>query len=203
LTLAPELSSDCNQLYDAISKQIKLPARPLLYIKGTHTESNNNKKEKNSNTVTDFDFSLDLAETLLTGWEDGRAEFNWMRVEIIHDDDQKSVYRGGIIRSRAYKSPTRGAVRLSEDNEALLAAESGGDQEDRSIAGKSLRLWCERFCNDPAPVKSYDLPPYFSSDIQLTQYTDSPSIANWQASTQTPCATSSPHTSANSTTAAQ
>jgi hypothetical protein len=203
LTLAPELSSDCNQLYDAISKQIKLPPRPLLYIKGTHTESNNNKKEKNSNTVTDFDFSLDLAETLLTGWEDGRAEFNWMRVEIIHDDDQKSVYRGGIIRSRAYKSPTRGAVRLSEDNEALLAAESGGDQEDRSIAGKSLRLWCERFCNDPAPVKSYDLPPYFSSDIQLTQYTDSPSIANWQASTQTPCATSSPHTSANSTTAAQ
>jgi len=168
LTLAPELSTDCDELYDAISKQIKLPPRPLLYIKGTHTESSNNK-DKNSRTATDFNFRLDLAESLLTGWEDGRTELNWMRVEIINDEDQKSAYRGGILRSRTYKSPKKGAVRLNEDSDALLGQASRGDQVDRSVAAKSLRLWCERFCNDPAPVKSYCHPPSFpfSQKIKL------------------------------------
>lgn len=154
LTLAPELSKNCDQLFDAISTQIKLPPRPLLYVKGTHTESGTSKKDKNSSNVTDFDFRLDLAETLLTGWEDGRAEFNWMRVEIVSDEDQKSAYRGGILRSRTYKTSKKGALHLSEDSDALLGQERTGDQQDRTVAAKSLRLWCERFCNDPAPVKS-------------------------------------------------
>jgi hypothetical protein len=156
LTLAPELSKDCDQLFDAISTQIKLPPRPQLYIKGTHTESSSNKKEKNSNTVTDFEFRLDLAETLLTGWEDGRTEFNWMRVEIYNDEDQRSAYRGGILRSRTYKAPKHAVVRM-EDSDALLGQERSGDQQDRSVAAKDLRVWCERFCHDPAPVKSCGL----------------------------------------------
>jgi hypothetical protein len=148
------LSSNSDELYDAISKQIKLPPRPQLYIKGTHTESSNNKKDKNNSTVTDFDFRLDLAESLLTGWEDGRTELNWMRVEVLTDDDHVSAYRGGILRSRTYKHPKQGAVRLDGHSDALLGRASRGDQEDRSVAAKSLRLWCERFCHDPAPVKS-------------------------------------------------
>ncbi|CAG8936468.1 unnamed protein product [Penicillium salamii] len=157
LTLEPELSKNCDQLFDAISTQIKLPPRPLLYVKGTHTESGTSKKDKNSSNVTDFDFRLDLAETLLTGWEDGRAEFNWMRVEIVNDEDQKSAYRGGILRSRTYKAHKKGALHLSEDSDALLGQDRTGDQQDRTVAAKSLRLWCERFCNDPAPVKSFTL----------------------------------------------
>ncbi|CAG8026955.1 unnamed protein product [Penicillium olsonii] len=156
LTLAPQLSQNSEQLFDAISTQIKLPPRPLLYIKGTHTESSNNKKDKNSSTVTDFDFRLDLAETLLTGWDGGRAALNWMTVEVRDDEDQKPAYRGGIIRSRTYKAPKKAAIHLSEDSDALLGQERG-DQQDQAVAGKNLRLWCERFCNDPAPVKSFTL----------------------------------------------
>lgn len=158
-SLATELSQDCDRLFDTISTQIKLPPRPLLYIQGTHTESSNNKKEKNNNTVTDFEFRLDLAESLLTGWEDGRAEHNWMRLEILNDEDQKSAYRGGILRSRNYKPPKQGAAHLSEDSDALLG-EQTRDQQDQPVAEKSLRLWCQRFCHDPAPVKSYCACPF-------------------------------------------
>lgn len=165
LTLSSDLSTHSGLLFDAIITQIKLPPRPLLYVKGTHSESSTNKKDKNSSNVTDFDFRLDLAETLLTGWEDGRGESNWMRVEVISDEDQKSAYRGGILRSRTYKAPKTGAVRLSEDSDALLGQQGAGDQRDGSLAAQSLRLWCERFCNDPAPVKSYV--PFSFSDGSL------------------------------------
>lgn len=165
-----------DQLFDAISTQIKLPPRPLLYIQGTHRESSKNKKDKN-NTVTDFEFRLDLAESLLTGWEDGRAEDNWMRLEILNDEDQKSAYRGGILPSRNYKPPKQSAVHLSEDSDALLGGEQTGNQ-DQSFAEKSLRLWCQRFCHDPAPVKSYCVRPSPREKEVTNIRTDSPSTAN-------------------------
>lgn len=157
VTLAPALSRECDELYDAIRKQINLPPRPLLNIRGSHTESNNgSKKEKNNSTVTDFQFKLDLAETMLTGWEGGSMDVNWMEVEILTDEDHKPAYRGGILRSRAYKAPKLGAIHLNEDGDALLGRDAGDNEQNNiSPAAKSLQLWCERFCHDPAPVKSY------------------------------------------------
>lgn len=161
LTLAPNLSANSDELYHAIRKQIKLPLRPLLYVKGYHTESSNSgKKDKNSSTVTDFEFKLDLAETMLTGWEGVPLQINWMEVEIITDEDLKPAYRGGILRSRTYKPPkSRQAIALTDDSNALL----GDDADDDGQLNRPqspLKLWCERFCQDPAPVKSYCLPPF-------------------------------------------
>ncbi|KAJ6087625.1 hypothetical protein N7467_006539 [Penicillium canescens] len=159
LTLAPNLSTNSDELYNAIRKQIMLPLRPLLYVKGYHTESSNNgKKDKNSSTVTDFEFKLDLAETMLTGWEGGGPmHVNWMEVEILTDEDLKPAYRGGILRSRTYKPPkSRQAIALTDDSDALLGQDADADGQ-LNKPQSALKLWCERFCQDPAPVKSFTL----------------------------------------------
>lgn len=159
LTLEPALSSNCDELCNVIGRQIRLPPRPLLYIHGTHSESSNDKKDKKSNTVSDFNFKLDLAETMLTGWEGGYTDAIWREVEIITDEYLKPAYRGGILRSRTYKPPkSRAAISLGGDSDALLARDDADEQDNSSPEAKSLRMWCERFCRDPASVKSYALP---------------------------------------------
>lgn len=174
VSLAPSLSTNKTELLHVIRRQLKLPVRPMLLVKGTHTESSNDGKQKKSNTVTDFEFRLDLAETMLTGWEGGPLHVNWMEIDVIRDDDEISAFRGGILRSRNYKAPKAPTARLALDQDvdsdaALLGpdAEAGIDadvQEEEDHAAlvninNDLELWCERFCLDPAPVKSYGFPP--------------------------------------------
>jgi hypothetical protein len=174
VTLAPALSSNKDELFYVIRRQLNLPVRPMMLIKGTHSESSNDGKQKKSNTVTDFEFRLDLAETMLTGWEGGPMYINWMSVDVIRDEDGIPAFRGGILRSRAYKAPkakARLALDRAVDSDAALLGpdtEAGidvdGEVEEESEAvlsiSDNLKLWCERFCLDPAPVKSYGfLPP--------------------------------------------
>ena len=169
LTLDPALSSDCDTLYNVISQQIKLPPRPLFYIRGTHTEVRRDKKKDESNTVTDFHFALDLAETMLTGWEGGYMDTTWREVEIHTDEDLKPAYRGGILRSSAYKPPkSRAAISLSEETDAILARDNADGQDNSSLDAKSLMMWCERFCRDPASVKSYALPTRVRSTLLIS-----------------------------------
>ena len=105
--------------------------------------------------MTDFEFKLDLAETMLTGWEGGPMHVNWMEVEILTDEDLKPAYRGGILRSRTYKPPkSRQAIALTDDSDALLGQDADADGQLNKLQS-ALKLWCERFCQDPAPVKSY------------------------------------------------
>ncbi|KAJ5210903.1 Peptidoglycan-binding Lysin subgroup [Penicillium cf. griseofulvum] len=158
LTIEPALSSNCNELYHVIRQQIKLPPRPLLYIHGTHTESSNDKKSKSNsaNTVTDFRFKLDLAETMLRGWEGEYTSTIWREIEILTDEDRKQAYRGGIFRSDTYKPPkSRAAISLGGDDDPLLAREN--DDDYNFPDAKNLRMWCERFCRDPASLKSFTL----------------------------------------------
>ncbi|CAG8187982.1 unnamed protein product [Penicillium nalgiovense] len=158
LTLDPALSSDCDGLYNVINRQIKLPPRPLLYIHGTHTEVRREKKKDEYNTVTDFHFALDLAETMLTGWEGGHMGANWREVQVLTDEDVKPAYRGGILRSSTYKPPkSRAAISLSGDTDAILARNNAAEQDNSSLDAKSLMMWCERFCRDPASVKSFTM----------------------------------------------
>ncbi|KAJ5565787.1 hypothetical protein N7535_007425 [Penicillium sp. DV-2018c] len=158
VALTPQLSTDPEGLYKAIRRQIKLPPRPLLGIHGWHTETyyGKGKKEK-VNYVTDFFCELDLAETMLTGWEDGRQVSNWMVVKINTDEDLEKAYRGGFLRSRTYKARKRRGASLDEASDAAIS-HCGADEPDNGIPGSQvLRLWCERFCHDPAPVKSFTL----------------------------------------------
>ncbi|KAJ5530510.1 hypothetical protein N7527_003903 [Penicillium freii] len=158
LTLEPSLSSNPNELHDVIRRQITLPPRPLLYVHGTHTESGNDKDKNKSNTHTDFKFKLDLAETMLTGWEGGFMHVNWRETEILTDEDLKPAYRGGILRSRTYKPPkSRAAISLTGDTDALLARDDANEGDNTSPEAKNLMMWCERFCRDPASVKSFTL----------------------------------------------
>lgn len=168
VTLAPSLSSNKDELFHVIRRQLKLPVRPMLLIKGTHSESSNDGKQKKSNVVTDFEFQLDLAETMLTGWEGGPMHINWMEVNVIRDEDGTSAFRGGILRSLEYKAPKArrvldnavdsDAALLGSDTEAGIDVDGDEEEEESSAilsTRDNLKLWCERFCLDPAPVKSY------------------------------------------------
>ncbi|KAJ5880852.1 uncharacterized protein N7473_011905 [Penicillium subrubescens] len=171
VTLAPNLSSNKDELFEVIRRQLNLPVRPMLLIQGTHSESSNDGKQKKSNTVTDFEFRLDLAETMLTGWEGGPMHINWMEVDVIRDEDGVSAFRGGILRSRAYKAPKArrvldhavdsDAALLGPDTEAGIDFDGEEEEEEESEAVLSargnLKLWCERFCLDPAHVKSFTI----------------------------------------------
>ncbi|KAJ6006509.1 hypothetical protein N7451_004453 [Penicillium sp. IBT 35674x] len=162
ISIAPSLSRNSDELFYAIRRQMKLPPRPLLWIKGSHTESSNDKKQKGSNSVTDFEFKLDLAETMLTGWEaDARGPWKWVEEEVLNDEDYKPAFRGGRIKSRTYKAPYGSRLR-GEDSDALLASDAGlgadgSDEQPATSNEANLKLWCERFCNDPSPVKSFTL----------------------------------------------
>jgi hypothetical protein len=159
ISLAPSLSVNSNELFYTICRQMKLPPRPLLYIRGSHTELTNDGKKKGNNSVTDFEFKLDLAETMLTGWEgEGAMSINWMEEEVRSDGDCQPAYRGGRVKSRTYKAPSSRVPR-SEDSDALLASEEAlgiDDANDQPATTNQahLKLWCERFCNDTSSVKS-------------------------------------------------
>ena len=204
LSLEPALSSNGDELYNVLRQQIKLPPRPLLYIHGYHYETSNDQKKEKSNTVTDFKFRLDLAETMLTGWEGGFMVTNWREVEVLSDEDLRPAYRGGILRSSTYKPPkSRAAISLTGDSDALLGRDNADEQNNSSPDARNLRMWCERFCSDPASVKSYALLLLAQNTLLISiPYTDSHCTAKSPASTPTPCRTSSPPTSVNSTTAA-
>lgn len=153
---APALSTNSSLLFTTARRQVVIPPRPLLYVKGTHTETSHNGNKKENNTVTDFDFKLDLAETLLTGWEnDGSLDTIWRDVNIISDDNPFPAYRGGRFRTDKYKAPNSGAIALpadGEDEEALLPPDTMNSPMTKPM--KDLEKWCKRFCDDPAPVKS-------------------------------------------------
>jgi hypothetical protein len=211
VTVDATLSQSSTNLYRVISRQMKLPPRPQLVVYGSHTETKHNhaNNRKESDKVVDFHFRLDLAETLLKGWEEDQSESPWHVVRVISDDDGQKAYRGGIFRSRTWK---RTNVRRAGEQEIGNYAEEEGliepeqEEQDRN-AGSSpdeahLRTWCERFCNDPAPVKSYVHSSHHSRQVHLINFLASPSRAHSMASTKRSCALLSPRTSASSTTGA-
>lgn len=167
VTYAPQLSHNSDELFRVIRRQMKLPLRPLLGVQGTHTESSNDGKKKTSNNVTDFSFQLDLAETMLRGWDESLA-LNWMETGVVKDDDEQRAFRGGILRSRRYKprAARTKAISLDDSDAALLESEAdvldGEDAENASLSEQEadLQMWCKRFCSDPAPVRSYEYLPY-------------------------------------------
>ncbi|KAJ5465486.1 hypothetical protein N7530_009273 [Penicillium desertorum] len=95
---------------------------------------------------------------MLTGWEGGHMGANWREVRILTDEDVKPAYRGGILRSSTYKPPkSRAAISLSGDTDAILARNNADEQDNSSLDAKRLMMWCERFCRDPASVKSFTM----------------------------------------------
>ncbi|OJJ50790.1 hypothetical protein ASPZODRAFT_126732 [Penicilliopsis zonata CBS 506.65] len=144
ITLSASLSSDSDALICLLRQQMRLPPRPILSICGSHTMTTYHGKEDEKRTVTVLDFviDLDLAETMLTGWEEmaPSEEKEWVQADIVRDGDDRLLFRGGNRRSRMHK-PLRGAAEETH--------------MDGSDIDPDLRLWCERFCRDPSSVKSF------------------------------------------------
>ncbi|KAI7971344.1 hypothetical protein EIK77_002456 [Talaromyces pinophilus] len=173
VTLQPEYTLYAEELAGLMAQQVRLPPRPQIIINGSHTESSTNHKDnkKQSNTVTDFDFRLDLAETLLTGWENLPAtapreilpQSTWYNASVSIDHDERKTYRGTRTKTLVWKGPKAGrnAPASAIDRDALYRDEEEGlppvdAEQERLIQGDKSGLleWCQRYCDDPSPVKS-------------------------------------------------
>ncbi|KAL4940960.1 hypothetical protein BDV06DRAFT_213039 [Aspergillus oleicola] len=148
-TLDPAFSSSAATLELLLTAQTRLPPRPCLQVHGSHKETRKSGNETKSENVTDFNFRIDLTRSILR-W--GRDEHNgpsqrWAYTTVASDSDGQKAYRGGRIRSHAQKG---GRIALDgEENERLMDEENGGQ------GYPGIKGWCERFCKDPAPVKSF------------------------------------------------
>jgi hypothetical protein len=174
VTLRPEYTVSAGELAGLMAQQVRLPPRPQIIINGSHTESSTNHKDnkKQNNNVTDFDFRLDLAETLLTGWENLPTtatreilpQSTWYRASVSFDHDERKTYRGTRMKTLVYKGlKARGnaTAGVGRDQENSYRDEEEGvppvdEEQERLIQGDNSGLleWCQRYCNDPSPVKS-------------------------------------------------
>ncbi|KAK2759308.1 hypothetical protein FQN54_002786 [Arachnomyces sp. PD_36] len=165
LSLSPPLSSSPSTLYNTLLTQSRLPPRLSVWVEGSHRERKTSYSSSNNQsyeTVTDFKFCVDVGGTVLRGWEEEEQDGEgWRVMKVIRDGDGERAWRGGRVKSRG---DTGGRVAVgggggfdddAEDLEALIEgsnATTGGESDH-----EALRLWCERFCNDSASLKSLSL----------------------------------------------
>ena len=170
VTLHPDYTAFAGELAQLMAQQVRLPPRPQIVIYGTHTETSINHKDnkKQTNTVTDFQFRLDLAETLLTGWETATEqvlpESTWYRASVSWDYDGRKTYRGTRMKSLVWKGPkatpnTSHSVTPDQNTSYRDDEESNppvDEEQGRLIQGNRNPLleWCQRYCNDPSSIKS-------------------------------------------------
>lgn len=149
--------------------------------RGSDSSSSNNGKERRE-TVIDFEFRVDLTESLLKGWhlnrggDDNGVNPCWHYVFVVSDGDGQKVFRGGRWRSLEWRERKKkmrswmGGVSRGhgdgdverdgytgeEEEEVLVQPEDEEEQQvsNNDVSRRKLMVWCERFCNDPAPVKS-------------------------------------------------
>lgn len=144
-TLCSSLSKDPRALYRLVSEKIKLPPRQYVHV--------NNGTGINA----DFHFMLDLTSTLV---RPPNENSEWYQLHVVTDGDEQEAYRGGPLpTSKRNNFGTRAIPphlrdldgNLDCEDQSLLGAE--GESSNENTPG--LMGWCERFCNDPSPVKSF------------------------------------------------
>lgn len=146
VTLSSSLTESPRRLYQLIAQQALLPPRQYIHIQG------------HKDNETDFNFTLDVTPTLLHLGEDNRE---WHDIRVVRDGDGQEAYRGAIIPTLHWEEPSslkvlRQTIDLEDGDEnpedqILLGATVDGSNEGTP----TLMGWCERFCRDPARVKSY------------------------------------------------
>ncbi|RAH80330.1 hypothetical protein BO86DRAFT_457183 [Aspergillus japonicus CBS 114.51] len=164
VTLDPVLATDAEALYRLVDTQTRLPPRPCLVISGQHHEKERRGNDSTRRTVCDFNFRIDLTRTLLA-WGGGAGPLRrWSYTTVVGDHDHQRAYRGGRWPSRGARhgNKTGGRIALPEDGDGttelgegdrLMGGLEAGDAQGEDAPG--LRGWCRRFCDDPAPVKSF------------------------------------------------
>ncbi|OGM44252.1 hypothetical protein ABOM_007730 [Aspergillus bombycis] len=152
-TMSPFLSKDPAALHSLISHEARIPPRPCLSVRGAHQETHpdrNDRKENRTESVVDFDFRINIANYLVG---DPDRDAGWFQLRVARDGDGQKIYRGGRCRSRTWKRHARGrGIRLPSIEDGTDTENVGLVEDD---AGPDLMGWCERFCQDPSPVKSF------------------------------------------------
>ncbi|RAH49543.1 uncharacterized protein BO95DRAFT_354221 [Aspergillus brunneoviolaceus CBS 621.78] len=179
--LDPILSEDPSALHALIVRQARTPPRPYLTVRGSHTETredshdttdnnntnnNNNNKSTRNETVVDFDFKIDLYKYMVRDYDavpDYEDEVDaapneeedrdgWRVCSVVRDGDGQEAYRGGRSRSATWAGHTRrsGGGHVEDASEGEIVGLVGEEGEEPGLMG-----WCDRFCLDPGPVKSF------------------------------------------------
>lgn len=143
VTLAQGLTRNPNDLHQVITEQACLPARPYIRVVGRSTETRRQRGgEARRQPTVDFDFKLDLTRSLLPSGGSGE----WSELHVVGDGNGEKAFRGGRWPSRnRMDTKPKGRVDLEQADQFL----------DPAAGTSTLMGWCERFCKDPAPVKSY------------------------------------------------
>ena len=164
-TLSPSFTKSPRQLYRLIVEQARLPPQQHIRIRGFKGKGNGPKDRE-----TDFDFSIDLTPTLLRVFEDNSE---WHELRVVRDGDGQRVFRGGNTESLHWEQPScpkklRETTDLEDGNEGLEDQSLLGAGVDGSTEGTpTLMGWCERFCRDPAALKSY-VREWYGRNLTLT-----------------------------------
>lgn len=124
-TRFPLFSTDSTQLYQMIKSQARYPPSLFVQIYGSHTETRRNGNKETKDKVVDFIVKVNLTHLL--------GKLGSGEIELLPDN--KRGYRGTRI---PRMKPTVGD---SLDEEA-------GRMDE-------LKLWCEKYVQDPAKVKSF------------------------------------------------
>lgn len=143
------IAEEPHALYRLICEQAQLPPRLLLHVAGS---------EWKGAPTTDFKFTIDLTSTVL------RLNSNngeWSELKVVRDGDGVEAYRGGWATSLKWEHGFHlGGLRTKKDlenryreleDQSLLGLNENGSNEEAS----SLMAWCERFCRDPAGIKTF------------------------------------------------
>jgi len=113
----------------------KMPPRPYVHIRGTHTRVVRDSKGKTERkTIIDFDIKIDLTPYLFRNAARGEA---W--TEICTPENWSKVHRGTILKKTA------------------PGARAGISLEDGGGPKPELREWCHRFCASSAGLKHFSL----------------------------------------------
>ncbi|PYH95580.1 hypothetical protein BO71DRAFT_397823 [Aspergillus ellipticus CBS 707.79] len=160
--LTPALSQDPTELYALLTRQARIPPRPYLSVRGTHDETrhDSSRKENRSETVVDFHFKVDLSGYVIredSPPQDDELEVEldlvrdgWHTLSLVRDNDGHKAYRGGRTKSETWPGHARCRRSRSEEPDSESAELVRPDEN-----GPGLMGWCERFCDDPSPVKSF------------------------------------------------
>ncbi|OJJ67611.1 hypothetical protein ASPBRDRAFT_33982 [Aspergillus brasiliensis CBS 101740] len=177
VTLAPSLSQDASSLHALLTQQAEFPPRPYLTVRGSHTETrhDHHRKEDRKETVVDFIFKVDLYGYIVRhehgtqqyGDDDDDLGLNldptqdgWHTLSVVRDNDTRKTYRGGRFKSETWSGHAKRRHAQRQRSQAVQL-EDGPDHEATGLVqqdedGPSLMGWCERFCEDPASVKSFN-----------------------------------------------
>ncbi|KAJ5123621.1 hypothetical protein N7448_009718 [Penicillium atrosanguineum] len=151
-TLSPSLSKCPSALYRLISSQAEMPPRQYIHIKGCKSKGEE---------PWEFNFTLDLTPTLLQLGE-GRKEWHELLLHHVGHDGAPHFDRS-VMWAPGWEESSR----RRNSHEAADLEEGTGEPEDHTLLGADadrsnkstpgLMDWCERFCRDPARVKSFTL----------------------------------------------